>query len=175
VPLFLICKKRQLEDQAFSRKYSELYEVLRNESNWSLFYFSFFCLRRLLFALFATSSNNSPSAQIFYYVEFSILNIAYLIRTIPFEKSFDNKIEIFNESCILVIGLFLCLFTDFLADSNIQYNIGWIVILIVLLNITVNTFFILKQSIVTLKVTCIKLYNRFKRSKKHVAEIYQIQ
>jgi hypothetical protein len=50
----------------------------------------------------------------------------------PFENKKQNKIELINETCILVISVLLPGFTDFLSDETGQKKtaLGWVVIAI---------------------------------------------
>ena len=45
---------------------------------------------------------------------------------------------IFNELCILAVSYHLIVFTPFVDNIDIQYNVGWSVIAITVLNILVN-------------------------------------
>ena len=58
--------------------------------------------------------------------------------TKPFENPVLNKMEIFNEICIIVVGYHLILFTDYAPDEDTQYKGGWSIIGITVLNIVVN-------------------------------------
>ena len=49
-----------------------------------------------------------------------------------------NKLEVFNEVCILGASYHLLLFTDYIDDVNMQYLGGWSMIGVTVLNITVN-------------------------------------
>ena len=54
VPIYfgrkIIKNKHRLEDEEFKEKYGGLYRVLKTESNWSILYYQFFILRRLILA-----------------------------------------------------------------------------------------------------------------------------
>lgn len=63
----------------------------------------------------------------------------YLIYFNPFEDVKMNRIEIFNESTILLSGYHLIFFTDFLPNVEFQYMAGYSMIAVTLLNVVVNT------------------------------------
>jgi hypothetical protein len=46
--------------------------------------------------------------------------------------------ESYNEITILLVGYHLLLFTDFIEDSDMQYMVGFSVIVVTLLNILIN-------------------------------------
>jgi hypothetical protein len=65
--------------------------------------------------------------------------IMYLTMVKPFDLPILNKIELFNECCIIGASYHLFAFTEFVGDPELQYNIGWSMIGITSLNIAVNT------------------------------------
>jgi hypothetical protein len=75
--------------------------------------------RRLVFAIAAVVCDNFPFLQIQLLIYSTLLVILYLGVTKPFEEPFLNKLEIFNEICVLGVGYHLLLFTDFIPDVTI--------------------------------------------------------
>jgi hypothetical protein len=65
--------------------------------------------------------------------------IMYLSMVKPFDLPILNKIELFNECCIIGASYHLFAFTEFVGDPELQYKIGWSMIGITSLNIAVNT------------------------------------
>lgn len=49
-----------------------------------------------------------------------------------------NKLEIFNELCIMGAAYHLFVFTQYVDDPIMQYNVGWSMIGVTALNIIVN-------------------------------------
>jgi hypothetical protein len=56
---------------------------------------------------------------------------------------FYNRLELFNEICILIVSLHLYLFTMFVPDPELKYSIGWSLIGVTCLNIGVNMVIVL--------------------------------
>lgn len=54
-----------------------------------------------------------------------------------------NKLEMFNETCILIVSYHLFLFTDFVINAEIRYALGWSLIGVTLSNISINMLVIL--------------------------------
>ena len=73
--------------------------------------------------------------------------IGYISTAKPFLDPMINRIERFNELCILISSYLLLIFTDFVTDEAIQYNTGWLIISIALLNILLNFAVILKKTV----------------------------
>ena len=73
----------------------------------------------------------------------SLFIISYLTEVRPFKNMKHNNLELFNEISIMVLNYFTILFTDFVNSPEIKNIIGYIYILISLLNLIVNTLVIL--------------------------------
>ena len=80
----------------------------------------------------------SPYAQVQIIVFHCIVMIVYIISVKPFDIPLLNYTEIFNECCIMSAAYHLFAFTDFLGEPNMQYDVGWSLIGVTLLNIIVN-------------------------------------
>ena len=85
----------------------------------------------------------------------------------PFEDPGLNKIEIFNELCILCNGYHLILLTDFLPSNSFvdaeRITVGYSMIGITAINIAVNTAIMFWKSIQRLRLVISYLKARFTR------------
>ncbi len=101
--------------------------------------------------------------------------IAYLGAVRPFEKQYQNYLEIFNEICILGAAYHLLTLTNYMDDFDMQYNTGWSLITITALNMIVNIGFMMVFTIKELFGNVSKLLQKYKawreKSKKLKAEI----
>lgn len=61
-----------------------------------------------------------------------------ILEVKPFIEKFNNRLEVFNESCVMILGSIMFLYTPFVKDSDVKFNIGWIMIAITVLQILVN-------------------------------------
>mmetsp|Transcript_34567 Transcript_34567/g.25697 ORF Transcript_34567/g.25697 Transcript_34567/m.25697 type:complete len:150 (-) Transcript_34567:474-923(-) len=68
----------------------------------------------------------------------------YSMGIAPFSENLLNYLEYFNEFTVLVISYFLIFFTDFSDDKEMEYLLGWVVIVMTLFNILVNLIVIIK-------------------------------
>ena len=95
----------------------------------------------------------------------SILSLIYVAYFRPFENRFDNNKEIFNEICILIVSYSLFIFTDFSMEIQLKNDFGYILISIVIVNIIVNGFFIVKTivSLALLKLKLLKIYCKHRK------------
>lgn len=64
--------------------------------------------------------------------------ISFLISVKPFTEAYLNRMEIFNESTLLVSSYFMFLFTDFVDDVRLRATLGWVYIGIIGVMIGVN-------------------------------------
>ena len=70
----------------------------------------------------------------------------------PFIDPLLNRLEIFNELCILVESYHLIAFTPFVDDPAVQYNVGWSMIVVTIFNIVINMSVIAWASFKNLKL-----------------------
>jgi hypothetical protein len=84
----------------------------------------------------------------------------YLILVQPFEDPFMNRLEIFNEFCIMVASYHLFFFIQLEQFPEMQYKFGWSMIGITIFSIAANVFFML-----VLTFNDIKLKFRFIKNK----------
>ena len=120
-----------------------------------------YMLRRLLISVIILVFKKWLFAQIQILIFHSFLVIIYNILARPFEDPKLNKLEIFNELCIIVSAYHLFLFTPFVEDSAFQYRIGWSMIVVTVLNIAVNIAIMGQASFRQLKLLFIKYRLRY--------------
>lgn len=154
----------------FLLRMSSLYGELNYKSKASLLYHVFFMLRRLLFAFSAVILTNWPFLQIQTLILQSIFMIIFITTVKPFEDSFMNKLELFNELCILGVSYHLILFTNFNPDVNNQYLAGWSIIGITMLNVITNMSIMIGKSVIRLLQTIKRVIIKCKesRAKKYI-------
>jgi hypothetical protein len=104
----------------------------------SIIMITLFIFRRLLFSLNVVFLSNSTVTQLFVQFFCCLLMLIFFIAVKPLNQPFLNRIEIFNELCLLITSYFLFLFTDFVPDIKTRYMLGWAFIGISLFNIAVN-------------------------------------
>ena len=80
----------------------------------------------------------------------------------PFESPLLNKLEIFNELCIMVAAYHLFIFTQYVDDQEMQYNVGWSMIGVTVLNIVVNMGIMGYASFKEMKQSASKLIQKIK-------------
>jgi hypothetical protein len=92
-----------------------------------------------------------PTAQIIVYMGQALAFCAYLIYYRPLEDQKQMRIEIFNESMVVLASQTLFVFTDFQSsgfDPQGKYLFGWYFTGIILVTVLVNTLISLWGSLV---------------------------
>jgi hypothetical protein len=97
-------------------KYGAIYNELRINSYPALLYNVIQMLRRLMIATLAIYFKEWCYAQIQLIIFHCILLITYIILVKPFENPLLNKLEIFNELCIMFATYHLLVFNDYVPD-----------------------------------------------------------
>ena len=82
-----------------------------------------------------------------------------------------NRLEIFNELCILSCTLLLPIFTDMIDDYHLQYQTGYLLIGIFVLNSAVNTLYLVYEKFraiyFILKFMVFKIKHKCKQGNKN--------
>ena len=80
-----------------------------------------FCIKRLLIAYLTIFTNEYIFIHIWVYAYTSIFFICMFIRMKPMYPSILNKIEILNESLILITSYYMLIFSGFFTDIEARY------------------------------------------------------
>ena len=56
----------------------------------------------------------------------------------PYDDNLMNMAEATNEVFIVILAYGLCLMSDFVADLEMEFNIGWSVIGLIIINVAFN-------------------------------------
>jgi hypothetical protein len=88
----------------------------------------------------------------------------------PFKVKVLNQIEIMNELNVIISSYFLIVFTDYMDEPYLKWNIGWVLMAVNVLNIGANMVIILKIVIIELKGSIKERCRKF-RNKNKVIDI----
>jgi hypothetical protein len=84
-----------------------------------------------------------------------------------------NKLEIFNELCLMVAAYHLFTFTSFVNSSSMQYSVGWSMIGVTTLNIAVNMIVVGYQTLRNLKMQLKKIVYKYRLWRHQRKEVEQ--
>ena len=79
---------------------------------------------------------------------FNLLAVVYIGYMQPFIDRKKNHIELFNEGLVYQMTIMLTIFTDHCPDPEMRYNIGWLCILCVVMNVLINFGLIFKDTFI---------------------------
>mmetsp|Transcript_17933 Transcript_17933/g.17132 ORF Transcript_17933/g.17132 Transcript_17933/m.17132 type:complete len:84 (+) Transcript_17933:84-335(+) len=68
----------------------------------------------------------------------SVLYFCYLAHYRPYNCTFFNGMEIFNEASLVVASYLLIEFTDIEGNLDLKFNIGWFMTALMIMNTVVN-------------------------------------
>jgi len=121
-----------------------------------------FVFRRLLYSINIVFLNGSTVAQLFMQFFCCLLMLIFFVHVTPLNQPLLNRMEIFNECCLLVSSYFLFLFTDFVPDVKTRYMIGWGFVGLQIFNIGVNWLCMIYKVFEALKLIIMKAYFKWK-------------
>ena len=146
----------------------------KKKSKWDLLFPALLFGRRICLTLGVLLIREFLWAQIATIFLFSTAMVIYLLHTRHFKNPFDTKMEVFNESTLVMLSYGLMMFTGFVEDAKLRYNIGWYYLTGSLGNITVHLSFLIRESSKPIKRSARKkLYIR-KRKQAHAKALKKV-
>ena len=133
---FLKKYRARLEEEDFKGRFESLYLNVDTERTIALM--ALFIFRRLVYAANIVFFAGSTILQIFVQFFCCLLMLLFFTYIHPMNQPFLNRMEMFNEVCLLICSYFLFAFTDFVPDANTRYMYGWAVIGVAVFNIGCN-------------------------------------
>jgi hypothetical protein len=120
-----------------------------------------YVVRRILILTLVFKLSNFSGLQIMFYQFLNLLCAIYYIYVKPHDSRLKNRIEMMNETFILIIGSHVFLFTNFVPDLAIQETIGKSVIFFICLNTALNLIPMLRYLANSIFLFIKKHYNLF--------------
>ena len=118
---------------------------LRHKQQSALLWCIFFIGRRILLAVAVVYLVEYPFFQITFFIVPPLAVMVMVGLAKPLQTPFENKQELYNNFSILILCYCLLMFTDFIDDAVMRYNIGYAMILLTVQNILVSLYFISLQ------------------------------
>ena len=135
---FLRTRKRKLDEISFRNKYEALYINLDLKKKNCWWFCHIFLLRRFTYMLVIVFMENLTGIQIAMYLNLSLLWMSYMIAYEPMLRSQWRMTEYANEMTILICGYVIIFFTDYIPDAELRYKIGWLFIIVLLIDMLFN-------------------------------------
>lgn len=103
---------------------------------------TFFCIRRFIVAMSTVFLVRQLISQIYLntYTSLSLLFFYFQVR--PMATRQQNKIELLNETFTMFSNYFLILFSDFILELEVRYDIGFKAVGLTIMIIACNIFLV---------------------------------
>jgi hypothetical protein len=136
-----------LEDETVKAKYQNLYsDVALYRSKWGKYYSIAFALRRIVFISIPIVFSE-PMIQV---IVFMLFHSLYLLTYVGVKPHVDCKrtgLEIFNEIILMVFMYHMAGWNGLISDLQMQFDMGYSFIFIILLTLIVNTGLIVFRTV----------------------------
>jgi hypothetical protein len=139
--------------------YSSLYDGLKRNEKSSLCFNIQFIIRRLLLNIVLLNCQFNTMFQISFSISLSLITIIYLLKYKPLESKYENILMIINE-CIIMISEYILASLALISQSGIvirdnmqlgdpifEFNLGNILILLIILQVLINICWVLVKMI----------------------------
>ena len=152
--ILLVKFKLRLNEEALKHRFGAAYENIRTSSTNALGYTSIFMIKRLAFTLFVFLIEDQRTLQQMLIIWMLVFDTAYTWNAKPFTDNLANFQEVLNDYMVLTISYSLIIFGDFVPDKKAQYQIGWVVCVLIGLQIASNIGIIIFKTIHTFVKKC---------------------
>ena len=107
--------------------------------------------------------SNDVVFQIIWMNIMNVLVLNYHGLSEPFLTRQARRLDYFNEACLGLISYFLFMYSDFVLNEEIKYNIGWVQVGVFALNEGVNSFGVLFKILRDTALIGLKKFRQAKR------------
>ena len=109
---------------------------------------TYFCLRRLVFALVITQFSDAIVFQVLV-ADFAILAmLGFYLCVRPMKDTLNNAVQIFNEVAIILLLQFMFLLSEFTEDPVVRHDYGYIFLYYVLALIIINVLVLITSLVI---------------------------
>ena len=143
---YLFMRKHRHNLKEKEAKFGELWADMRSESKSVRRFVLFSLVRRIILAEAVVRLRwHFTFQQMSLFVTSTMMIVGYL-KVRPYREKFANKMEIFNETCLLLIGYHIFCFSEWVPDVATRYYVGFSCVFFVVLGLFVNFSAILRST-----------------------------
>ena len=129
IPIFsfyyLRANLTKLEKEDFKLKFESLYKNIITNNQIAYIYMPLFCIHRYIISFMEVFLNSFVQFNIFINILLELGVVILYLKYSPMKMKSMNNQEIMNASVILVTAYFIMMFTNFVPDPEIRYNLGF--------------------------------------------------
>ena len=135
----------KLTDPDFKQKFETLYQNTDPFKTSAYQLTLIFCARRLFLAIATVLKGEYLIVGLYAYILLSMLTLTFFIRNKPMKYESFNNVEIMNETLILTTSYFMFVFSDWISDVEIRYNVGFYLMYLVAVMSFINFVIIIRE------------------------------
>ena len=156
----LMRHRRRLRSQEIQQKYGSLYLGIKTKQLGTVLHVFTFLTLRFLFVIFTFSLSKYPILLINLYIWLINFNMMYIICFKPYDTEAQNRIELANSFLLVVVAYNLLLLANLLPSAQLEYKVGWSIIVAIGMIFLVNMGYMMSLS---LRQFFIKIYQWIKK------------
>lgn len=161
--LFIIVQRRRdLHRYRIYNVLGELYAGFKTSDRINLTYYLLFGIRRVMYIYVVFNWVEDSWAQAMVIMFMNLFMLIFVGQQKPLSRMFKNRIELFNEFCVLIITIHMICFTEWVPGRQERDVMGWSMIAIIGFNIAINVKSIFKVIYHGFKLVCIRYKNHAK-------------
>ena len=141
------------DDEAVEEN-GHLFEGKNLESGLAVQHSTIFFVRRYILMFLVVFLPETRNTQITVQINATLLFIAFVMHSKPYTEPIMNKQEIANEVIVLLCSYLLLYYTEFVTDMEVRYNIGWVHMLLIGVNVLMNLSIMVVITVHNCKVDC---------------------
>ena len=168
---FVRRNRHKLGKPSFKRRYDSLYQNIDTDKFEADPFIFVFLVRRLVFAYVICNVGFNMVTQVLI-LDFSCTAVlAYYLTVFPMKNGVNNGIHIFNEIVVILSVQYLFLFTNYVPDPVLRYDLAVYFIAMILVNMSLNVLLLISNIIFGL----VKLVKNWYRKRQHRIKMQKVQ
>ena len=129
-------------------------------------------MRRLLLALATVLGSRYLIINLYSYIFLSMLVLMFFIGNRPMKYASFNNVEIMNETLVLISTYFMFVFSDWIKDVEIRYEVGFYLMYVISVLALINTIIIVREMCRGIKKE--KNRGKYEKQMKVINEQYNV-
>ena len=145
----------RLDQPSFKKSYGALYASIDvRKGRKALIFITVFCLRRLFVGIVACFGQQHSLMQLFLTALLSHLMLYWQVKVWPMDGARQNALFLLNEYLYLVCICVLMGFSEFNADAERRFELGWFYLAFIGLIIVINVAVLVYEIVKGIKTYC---------------------
>ena len=141
----------KLDTKEFKLKYDSLYQNMYPLKPTVYQMTTLFCIKRLIFGISTAYLSQFVVAHMYVYVFIPLFCFGFNLTNRPMTTRLDNFKENINEVVVLICAYFIPMFTQWICDPMVRYQLGWIYNYIMFSVVLINFLIIFYQIFIEIR------------------------